>query len=402
MATKKGRKESVTLREKKLANGNISLYLDIYRDGKRSYEFLKLYITKATTPLEREVNRQTRATAEAIKAKRQIELQNNEYGFKSQFKVDTPFLEYYRHMCNERAKNQESKSNYQNWFSCLKHLERYCTEDVTFKDVTPEWIEGFKSFLDSTGKDLHKSKNENGDPVKQLAQNSKVSYFNKFRACINQAYDDRIIPINPLRGIEGFKQEETERVYLTFDEVKKLANTPCKKPVLKRAFLFSCLTGLRKSDIERLRWRDVENFGDYTRINFKQKKTGGREYLDISDQAVPFMGERGNEKDLVFSGFKYSAYLLVELSKWCIRAGIKKDVTFHTGRHTFAVLMITEGVDLYTVSKLLGHKEISTTQIYAKVVDKVKQEAVNRIPSLSDDITEPAKEPKDIEIDFNN
>lgn len=402
MATKKGRKESVTLREKKLANGNISLYLDIYRDGKRSYEFLKLYITKATTPLEREVNRQTRATAQAIKAKRQIELQNNEYGFNSQFKLDTPFLEYYRKMCDDRAKNQESRGNYQNWFSCLKHLERYCSEDTTFRDITPEWIEGFKSFLDSTGKDLHKSNCKNGDHVKPLAQNSKVSYFNKFRACINQAYDDRIIPINPLRGIEGFKTEETGRVYLTFDEVKKLANTPCKKPVLKRAFLFSCLTGLRKSDIERLRWRDVENFGDYTRINFKQKKTGGREYLDISDQAVPFMGERGNDNDLVFSGFKYSAYLLVELSKWCIRAGIKKDVTFHTGRHTFAVLMITEGVDLYTVSKLLGHKEISTTQIYAKVVDKVKQEAVNRIPSLSDDITEPAKEPKDIEIDFNN
>lgn len=402
MATKKGRKESVTLREKKLANGNISLYLDIYRDGKRSYEFLKLYITKATTPLEREVNRQTRATAEAIKAKRQIELQNNEYGFNSQFKLDTPFLEYYRKMCDDRAKNQESRSNYQNWFSCLKHLERYCSEDTTFRDITPEWIEGFKSFLDTTGKDLHKSNCKNGDHVKPLAQNSKVSYFNKFRACINQAYDDRIIPINPLRGIEGFKTEETGRVYLTFDEVKKLANTPCKKPVLKRAFLFSCLTGLRKSDIERLRWRDVENFGDYTRINFKQKKTGGREYLDISDQAVPFMGERGKDNELVFEGFKYSGYLLLELSKWCIRAGIKKDVTFHTGRHTFAVLMITEGVDLYTVSKLLGHKEISTTQIYAKVVDKVKQEAVNRIPSLSDDITEPAKEPKDIEIDFNN
>jgi len=403
MSTKKnGKKESVTLREKKLANGNISLYLDIYRDGKRSYEFLKLYITKATTPLEREVNRQTRATAQAIKAKRQIELQNNEYGFNSQFKLDTPFLEYYRKMCDDRAKNQESRSNYQNWFSCLKHLERYCSEDTTFRDITPEWIEGFKSFLNTTGKDLHKSKYGNGYPSKPLAQNSKVSYFNKLRACINKAFDDRIIPINPLRGIEGFKTEETGRVYLTFDEVKKLANTPCKKPVLKRAFLFSCLTGLRKSDIERLRWRDVENFGDYTRINFKQKKTGGREYLDISDQAVPFMGERGKDNELVFEGFKYSGYLLLELSKWCIRAGIKKDVTFHTGRHTFAVLMITEGVDLFTVSKLLGHKEISTTQIYAKVVDKVKQEAVNRIPSLSDDITEPAKEPKDIEIDFNN
>lgn len=401
MVTQKNvRKESVTLREKRLASGNISLYLDIYRDGKRSYEFLKLYITKASNPLEREVNRQTRATARAIKARRQIELQNNEYGFNSQFKLDTPFLEYYRKLCDERAKNKESRGNYQNWYSCLKHLERYCSENTTFKDVTPEWIEGFKSFLDTTGKDLHKIKYENGESAKPLAQNSKVSYFNKLRACINQAFDERIIPINPLRGIEGFKQEETERIYLTFEEVKELAKTPCRNAVLKNAFLFSCLTGLRKSDIERLKWGNVEDFGEYTRINFKQKKTGGRQYLDLSTQALPFMGERGNDNELVFEGFKYSGYLLLELSKWCMRAGIKKDVTFHTGRHTFAVLMITEGVDIYTVSKLLGHKEISTTQIYAKVVDKKRQDAVNRIPSLSDDITEPDKEPK--EIDFKN
>ena len=245
---------------------------------------------------------------------------------------------------------------------------------------------------------MHKIKYDNGDPAKPLAQNSKVSYFNKFRACINQAYDDRIIAINPLRGVEGFKQEDTERVYLTFEEVKELAKTPCRNAVLK-AFLFSCLTGLRKSDIERLKWGNVENFGEYTRINFKQKK---RQYLDLSDQAVPFMGERGKDNELVFEGFKYSGYLLLELSKWCMRAGIKKDVTFHTGRHTFAVLMITQDVDIYTVSKLLGHKEIATTQIYAKVVDKKRQDAINRIPNLNDDITEPAKEPKDIEIDFNN
>lgn len=403
MVTKKnGKKESVTLREKKLASGNISLYLDVYRDGKRKYEFLKLYITKASNPLEREVNRQTRATAQAIKAKRQIELQNNEYGFNSQFKSDTPFLEYYRKLCEDRAKNKESRSNYQNWFSCLKHLERYCSEDTTFKDVTPEWVEGFKTFLDTTGKDLHKTKYENGDPAKPLAQNSKVSYFNKFRACINQAYDDRILAINPLRGVEGFDQEETERVYLTFEEVKELAKTPCRNAVLKRAFLFSCLTGLRKSDIERLKWGNVEDFGEYTRIRFKQKKTGGREYLDLNNQAVSFMGERGKDNDLVFEGFKYSGYLLLELSKWCMRAGIKKDVTFHTGRHTFAVLMITQDVDIYTVSKLLGHKEISTTQIYTKVIDKKKQEAIDKIPSLIDDITEPAQDPKELEINFKD
>lgn len=118
-----------------------------------------------------------------------------------------------------------------------------------------------------------------------LSQNSKVSYFNKLRACINQAYDERIIPVNPLRGIEGFKAAEVKRDYLTLEEVKQLAATPCRYPILKRAFLFSCLTGLRKSDIQKLTWSEVQKFGDYTRIVFKQKKTGGQEYLDISSQA---------------------------------------------------------------------------------------------------------------------
>ena len=89
-------KEPVKLREKKLANGNVSLYLDIYRNGKRQKEYLKLYLIDATTPLEREQNRQTLATAQAIKSKRLIEMQNGEYSFTRQFKEDTPFLEYYR------------------------------------------------------------------------------------------------------------------------------------------------------------------------------------------------------------------------------------------------------------------------------------------------------------------
>lgn len=95
-------KEPVKLREKKLSNGNISLYLDIYRNGKRHKEYLKLYLIEAKTPIEREQNRQTLATAQAIKSKRLIEIQNGEYTFTHQFKEDTPFLEYYRNMVKER------------------------------------------------------------------------------------------------------------------------------------------------------------------------------------------------------------------------------------------------------------------------------------------------------------
>jgi len=164
-------------------------------------------------------------------------------------------------------------------------LGRYCDEKTTFKDIDTDWIDGFKDYLNNTAKDAYKRKNNDESEAKHLSQNSKVSYFNKLRACINQAFEARILHINPLRGIKGFEQAETERIYSTLDEVRLLAKVNCNYPVLKQVFLFSSLTGIRKSDIEKLTWSEVQKFGDYTRIVFKQKKTGGQEYLDINKQA---------------------------------------------------------------------------------------------------------------------
>ena len=150
-------KEPVRLREKKLSNGNVSLYLDICRNGRRHKEYLKLYLIDAKTPLEREQNRQTLATAQAVKSKRLIEIQNGEYTFTRQFKENTPFLEYYRKMVEERRKNPESQGNWGNWRSCLRYLEIYCDEKTTFREVTPEFITGFKEFLNNVEKDTHVS-----------------------------------------------------------------------------------------------------------------------------------------------------------------------------------------------------------------------------------------------------
>ena len=149
-------KEPVRLREKKLSNGNVSLYLDICRNGRRHKEYLKLYLIDAKTPLEREQNRQTLATAQAVKSKRLIEIQNGEYTFTRQFKENTPFLEYYRKMVEERRKNPESQGNWGNWRSCLRYLEIYCDEKTTFREVTPEFITGFKEFLNNVEKDTQK------------------------------------------------------------------------------------------------------------------------------------------------------------------------------------------------------------------------------------------------------
>jgi len=379
-----GAKEPVRLRKRKMVSGNTSLYLDIYLDGRRSYEYLKLYLVPETGRKDKERNRQTLRLAEAIKAKRVVEVQNGKFGFESEYKLDTNFLDYYRHLCGQRHKTEGSHGNWGNWWSALKHLERYCRPDMTFREVTPEWVQGFKDYLDHTARVKDKRKHITTDyDLKPLSQNSKVSYFNKVRACINQAFEDRIIPHNPLRGVEGFKTEEQERVYLTIEEVRAMAVGECRNPVLKRAFLFSCLTGLRKSDIEKMRWSEVRQEGDFTRIIFKQKKTGGQEYLDISPEAVPYLGQRGGGGDLVFRGFHYSACLLAELKAWAMRCGVTKPVTFHSGRHTFAVLMLDLGADIYTVQKLLGHKELATTEVYAHILDKKKQAAVTMIPHVT-------------------
>lgn len=372
-------KEPIKLRQRPQSSGRTSLYLDIYIDGKRSYEFLNLYLIPEHNREDREKNRQTLALAEAVRSKRIVEVQNGKFGFERGFAMDADFLAYYRGLCEKRL-GAESKSNWGNWWSALKHLERYTPKGTTLGDITPEFCEGFKDYLDKTA---HRKTSKKNTKPKKLSQSSKQSYFNKFRCCLRTAVDDGLIPKNPMRGLKGFADADTEKVYLTLDEVRSMYDTECRYPALKRAYLFSCLTGLRKSDIEKMRWSEIREENGYTRIVFRQRKTKGQEYLDISEEAAALLGERGAANELVFADFIYDSYTSVELCRWAMSAGIDKKLTFHSGRHTFAVLMITLGADIYTVQKLLGHRELRTTQIYADILDEKKREAVSKIPSLN-------------------
>lgn len=395
MAQEKTIKEPIRIRQKELANGNISLYLDIYIGGKRKYEFLKLYLIPEKTREDKEKNRQTMQLANSIKSKRIVEYQNGEFGFKSAYKPDTLFFDYYKAMCEKRHGNPESRGNWGNWFSCLHHLKKYeKNEKITFEDITPEWVQGFHDYLDNEAcawtHDYRKKLKD-----KPLARNSKLSYFNKLRACLNQAFEDRIIPINPCRGIDNFKAEEGTRMYLTIDEVRKLAQTDCEYPRIKDAFLFSCLTGLRRSDVLRLTWGDIHRQGEFTRIIFRQKKTDGQEYLDITPQAADLMGEPKDPKDHIFEDIHSPSCTNKAIQEWVYEAGIRKKISFHCARHTFATMMLDLGTDIYTVSKLLGHRELSTTQIYVKVLDKNKQRAVSNIPN----ILNPEKSPETADQD---
>ena len=372
----------VHLRKRKQGkDGSISLYLEIYKgsittDGKtknlRDYEYLNLYLVdKPKNPIEKDSNKTSLELAESIRAKRQLEIKNGEYGFRNEFKQKTNFIEYFR---EQAEKKLVIEGDYGSWDSSVKHLINYAGTKVSFREVDENFCEGFKNYL-ATNIQKHSGKT--------LSSSSISSYFNKFRACLRLAVKDKIILSNPSTDVKNPKVVESIRNYLTIDELKELVKAECRYDVLKRAFIFGCLTGLRWSDIQKLIWKEVEKTNEGWRITFHQKKTKGLQYLDISEQARGFLGETKAPDERVFVGLKYSSCMNVELSKWMMRAKITKDITFHCSRHTFAVLALINDVDIFTVSKLLGHSNLKTTQVYAKIIDIKKREAVNKIPNIN-------------------
>tara|TARA_B110000967_G_scaffold206216_1_gene252441 strand:- start:657 stop:1841 length:1185 start_codon:yes stop_codon:yes gene_type:complete len=390
MATK------VSLRQKKISKGRKSLYLDFHpaiphpkpflnkKTGKMvtttRREFLGLYIyEKAKTPINKQHNTEILKIGESIRQKRENFLNKPE--IYSQFEKEQLrlkelseqcFIEYFTKLANKRK-----DSNRLSWFSALKYLDNFTNGSLKFADLNQKFLEDFKEYLLTT-----KSNKSNKTT---LSQNSAVSYFNKVKAALKQANIDGILQYDLNAKVKPIKAVETRREYLTLDELNKLVKTPCNYVLLKRAALFSALTGLRFSDIKKMTWGELEYInGQGYFLNFNQKKTKGVEVLPISEQAYGFTEGAENPKDMpqdkhVLEGLKYSAYNNKHLFQWIGAAGITKDITFHCFRHTFATLQLYNGTDIYTVSKMLGHKDLKTTQVYAKIVDDAKRTAANKI-----------------------
>lgn len=376
MATK------VTLRQKAISKGRKSLYLDFYpaithpdTGEPTRREFLGLYIMgNAKSPLDKQQNKETLQLAEQIRQKRENHLNKPEIytGYeKEQLKIkeqgEKNFVQYFKTLADKRK-----ASNHDNWVSAYNYLETFTNGNLKFADLNEKFCNEFKEYLLTT--------KSNKSSKTTLAQNSAVSYFNKLKATLKQAYKDGYLTTDLNAKIEPIKQAETRRNFLTIEELNSLVKTECNNPLLKRAALFSALTGLRFSDIKNLVWGELEYIeGNGYFIQFKQQKTKGVEMMPISEQAYSLLGERKEPTDKVFEGLTYSAYENKHLYQWIGAAGITKDITFHCFRHTFATLQLSKGTDIYTVSKMLGHRELKTTQIYAKIIDQTKREAADKI-----------------------
>lgn len=369
----------VTLRKKPLKNGKLSLYLDFYppiiRNGKSTRrEFLGLSIYENPKgQIEKQHNKNIEAIAESIASKKNIELNRPEIyndmekaQLEKKNKESQNFIDYIKKIADRRH-----GSNYQNWISAIMYLEHYTNGKLLFKDITLTFAEDYKHFLLTTNSLKRKET--------KLSQNTALSYFTKFKTALKQAFIDEILSTDINSRIKNIKEQETNRTYLTIEELNKLANTECKNDLLKRASIFSALTGLRFSDVKNLSWKNVFKTNDEYYINFIQKKTEGVEYSPISEQAFYLLGERQKDSEKVFNGLKYSAYLNKQLTDWLKDAEITKDITFHSFRHTYATLQLANGTDLFTISKMLGHKNLKTTQIYAKIVSESKKQTTNKI-----------------------
>ena len=373
-------KEPVKVRTKKLADGSESYYLDIYVDGKRQYEFLKLYRLPEINARVKEQNRATLAAVETIKSKRIIELTNNKAGLKNTSGRSKMLLADWMQSFYDEQKRRGVRGV--RLLGTVKNLiSTYIGKNkVRMGDIDKDFCVAFIRWLQSGYKTTW------GNPLSPKSMSDYVGYFS---TALNAAVRADIIPENPFMSLtptERIKVPESKREFLTVGEIKTLIATECPREDVKRAYLFACYCGLRLSDVYALRWRDLSKDGEQWRASVVMKKTATPIFLPLSSQAMKWLPERGDAPDdgKVFDGLIAEPNINKVLAKWVKAAGITKKITYHTSRHSFATMMLTLGADLYTTSKLLGHSNVKTTQIYAKIVDSKKVEAVNLVDGVFD------------------
>lgn len=357
---------AVQLRKKALSNGKISLYLDLYNGEQRKYEFLKLYLYKRPKDvLEKDHNKEVQKTAENIRAKRELEMGAEENGVSPSTKIKANFLAYY-----EQYLNAYTKKDGRMMQGVFVHFKEFATDRgliskdyLSAKSVNEGVCRDFLAYLESRD-------GLNGD--------TPYDYFVRFKKVLKHAVRDKIMTKNPAQDVTSKRSDKiVQKDVLTFEEVQLLAKAHCGNAEVKRAFLFACNTGLRFCDVKALKWSNIQG----GTLKVQQQKTGHYVLINLNKSAQKLLGAVGKAEELVFTLPSHTGLLKV-LRYWTVRAGITKKVTFHVARHSFATNLLIHGADLNTASSLLGHTSLTHTQKYTRIVESLKQNAVNQLPEI--------------------
>lgn len=351
----------VTLRKRELPSGTITLYLDFYPPitnprtmEKTRREYLGIYLKKnPANSIEKKANTDKLQIAEGIRAQRELSILNQQYGFIDKTMARASFISYIQ---------EESLHHNERWLITCKHFENFTHNKCLFSDITIEFCNKFRDYLQNDKLSLN--------------VNSASAYWSTFRAMLALVFKRKLITENINIFLEPIETYTPQKEFLTIEEVRKLYDTPCKNDIVKRASLFSCLTGLRKSDILTLRWEHIIPFHDGGWCIQKRTEKTNTEMLNpISQEAYELCGKSsiGPIFNVTYDEIRRG------IKTWLADAGITKHITFHSFRHTYATLLIANGNDVYTVSKMLTHKNVTTTQIYAHMMDEKKRIAAESI-----------------------
>ena len=370
-------KEPVKIRLKALTNGNYSIYLDTYVNGWRTYEFLKLYLIPEQSEADRLVNEETLQAANVLRAQRTIDLlmgRSELRTLKMARMTVGEYLERYKADCTRSHRGSSYVTMLGNMEYHLRAFLGSKMDTLLMKDVDSQLCYRFAEYM-------KRAKTVTGSLLSGV---SVYHYFGAFRNMLSEAVKDGAAAKNPVESLkkgELPRRLEVTKEYLEAGEVVTLSATPCANEMVKQAFMFCCFTGLRNSDVSQMRWSNIRRWGNGWRLVMIMQKTQEPIQCKLSSEAVRWLPERGQDDERVFR-LPAKSSVSRTVKKWVQQAGIGKYVTFHTSRHCYATMALTAGTDLYTISKLLGHRSITTTTMYAAVVDSLRDAAVDSVSDL--------------------
>jgi site-specific recombinase XerD len=373
----------ISIRFRKVSSGKFSAFLDIYHKGKRNLEHTEMLVTqdyskplldKAGNPKLNEKgqpiypkakpeDREKLEMLERLKLEREVSVLQNTYAFIKKEKKAS-LIEFIRSI----AATKKSAGCYT---KLIPSLMEYVGPQFAIQDFDENKLRGYFLHLKRRG----------------YNENTVQSMYFGINATLNQAVREKLIVTNPktyLGRHEIPSGQESQRCFLSENELRILSETdfPHHNSQIRDAFLFSCFTGLRISDVTRITHSDVKEGV----LQYRQKKsTKTFQYLPLNEQAMQLVRSqnRNSIDDRIFWDLpKYIQATSEYLQRWAKAASIDKHITWHVGRHTHATIMLNNGVDVFVLSKLLGHYSVETTTKYAKVVNKSKTDAVSKFPEL--------------------
>lgn len=311
---------------------------------------------------EKAHNKQVMMVAEEIKAKVLVSLMRGDYSFMVPAHTGRTFESYYL----DYVKQHNNENTRKTMMVTYRNIRRYDKRGIELSLVNRQWLEGLRKYL-----------------MDNLSTNSASTQFAHIRSALNAAYRDEMLERKVTDFVRPIPVIDVDRVFLTAEELAMLEKTPCRYPSMKRAVLFAAYSGPRISNISTIKRSDFEQIDGGWVLHFAQVKSSKKivEMLPISAKAMQFIDFDMDAHDIQFPDLKKHCYAKgrggsTELDKWAKSAGLRKHLKFHSTRHTFASLALKK-TDLYTVSKLLGHANIKTTTIYAKLQMEAKRAVVD-------------------------